>query len=141
MTSIEFEKTFEKAVEIRFLKTENYNIEPPIIAIIFENEIDGIEPYKFLQNNLTKDEISLVFRFQNGSKINMSIINKKNTDVFNISNLKFSNSNLKDFRKNGEFGKYCVFCISQIINNQLIISNIVKDNPLLVSEIIFSEQE
>lgn len=139
MTSIEFEKSFEKAKEIRFFKTVDYSIEPPVIAIIFENENDGVESYKFLQNNLTKDEISLVFRFENDTEISISIIDKKSTNVFNISNLKYSKNDLNDFRENGKFGKYCVLCISQIINNQLIISSVVKEKPLMVSEVIFSE--
>lgn len=139
MNSSKFEKSFENAKQIVFFKTENYNIEPPVISIIFENQTDGIEAYQFLQNNLTKDEICLTFHLKNDSEINMTIIDKKNSNFFNINNLKFSLINLIDFRKNSEFGKYCVFCISQLINNQMVLSKIVIEKPLMVSELIFSE--
>ncbi|APY12166.1 hypothetical protein BWZ22_13445 [Seonamhaeicola sp. S2-3] len=139
MTENEFEQSFQKAIKIRFIKTDNYDIEPPVIAIIFSNDKDGIESYKFLQNKLTRDEINIVFRPTKNEKMNLSIVDNKNSKVFNIYDLDYSKSELTDFRQNGKFGKYCVFCIAQIINNQLILSSVVREKPLLVSELVFSE--
>lgn len=139
MTETEFEKSFQKAVNLLFLKTVDYSKEPPVIAIIFSNDKDGIESYRYLQNELTKDEISIVFRPTEREKINLTIIDNKNSKVFNIYDLDYSKTELSDFRKNGQFGKYCVFCISQIINNQLVFSSIVRENPLMISELVFSE--
>jgi hypothetical protein len=139
MTETEFEKSFHKAVKLLFLKTVDYSKEPPVIAIIFSNDKDGIESYKYLQNELTKDEISIVFRPTENEKINLTIVDNKNSKVFNIYDLNYSKNELSDFRQNGEFGKYCVFCISQIINNQLVLSSVVREKPLMVSELVFSE--
>lgn len=139
MTENEFEQSFQKAIKLRFIKTDNYSIEPPVIAIIFSNDKDGIESYKFLQNEFTKDEINIVFRPTQNEKMNLSIVDNKNSKVFNIYDLAYSKPELTDFRQNGEFGKYCVFCIAQIINNQLILSSVVREKPLMVSELVFSE--
>ncbi|WP_298503506.1 hypothetical protein [uncultured Maribacter sp.] len=139
MTENEFEQSFQKAIKLSFFKSRDYNKEPPVIAIIFSNDKDGIESYRFLQNELTKDEISIVFRPIENEKMNLTIVDNKNSKVFNISDLNYSKSELTDFRKNGEFGKYCVFCISQIINNQLILSSVVREKPLMVSELVFSK--
>lgn len=139
MTETEFEKSFQKAVKLLFLKTLDYSKEPPVIAIIFSNDTDGIESYKYLQNELTKDEISIVFRPTEKEKINLTIVDNKNSNVFNIYDLDYSQTELSDFRQNGQFGKYCVFCISQIINNQLVLSSVVREKPLMVSELVFSE--
>ena len=139
MTETEFEKSFQKAVKLLFLKTVDYSKEPPVIAIIFSNDTDGIESYKYLQNELTKDEISIVFRPTEKEKINLTIVDNKNSNVFNIYDLDYSQTELSDFRQNGQFGKYCVFCISQIINNQLVLSSVVREKPLMVSELVFSE--
>lgn len=139
MTENEFEQSFEKAIKLSFFKSRDYSKEPPVISVIFSNENDGIKAYKFLQNELTKDEISVVFRPTENAKMNLSIIDNKNSNVFNIYNLDYSKAELNDFRKNGEFGKYCVFCISQIINNQLVLSSVVREKPLMVSELVFSE--
>ncbi|MFC6096334.1 hypothetical protein ACFPVY_06710 [Flavobacterium qiangtangense] len=139
MTETEFEQSFQKATKLLFIKTIDYSKEPPVIAIIFSNDIDGIESYKFLQNEFTKDEISIVFRPTENEKMNLSIIDNKNSKVFNIYDLNYSKSELNDFRQNGEFGKYCVFCVSQIIDNQLILSSVVKEKPLMISGLVFSE--
>ena len=139
MTETEFEKSFDKAIKLSFSKTNDYSKEPPVIAIIFSNEKDGINGYQFLQNEFTKEEISIVFRLAENGKINLSIIDNKNSKVFNIYNLDYSKTEMADFRENGQFGKYCVFCISQIINNQLVLSSIVREKPLMVSELVFSE--
>ena len=139
MSENEFEESFQRAIKVSFFKTKDYSIEPPVIAIIFSNDKDGIEPYQFLQNQLTKDEINIVFRQTENEKINLTIVDNKNSKVFNIYNLAYSKSQLKDFRENGEFGKYCVFCISQIINNQLVLSAVVKAKPLMISKLIFTE--
>ena len=139
MTENEFEQSFQKAIKLSFLKSRDYNIEPPIIAIIFSNDKDGIESYKFLQNAFTKDEINIVFRPNQNEKMNLSIVDSKNSKVFNIYDLDYSKPELTDFRQNGEFGKYCVFCIAQIINNQLVLSSLVKEKPLMVSDLVFSE--
>ena len=92
-----------------------------------------------MQNEFTKDEISIVFRPTENEKINLTIVDNKNSKVFNIYDLDYSKTELTDFRQNGQFGKYCVFCISQIINNQLVLSSIVREKPLMVSELVFSE--
>ena len=139
MNENEFEQSFNKAIKLSFLKSRDYSKEPPVIAIIFSNDNDGIESYKFLQNKLTKDEISILFRPNKNKKMNLSIIDNKNSKVFNIYDLDYSKPELTDFRQNGEFGKYCVFCIAKIINNQLILSSVVREKPLLVSELVFSE--
>lgn len=139
MTENEFEKSFQKATKLVFLKTIDYSKEPPVIAIIFSNSSDGIESYKFLQNEFTKDEISIVFRPTESAKMNLSIIDNKNSKVFNIYDLNYSKSELNDFRKNGEFGKYCVFCVAQIMDNQLILSSVVREKPLMISGLVFSE--
>ena len=139
MTETEFEKSFQKAIKLLFLKTDDYSKEPPVIAIIFCNDDDGIESYRYLQNELTKEEISIVFRPTENEKINLTIVDNKNSKVFNIYDLDYSKTELSDFRQNGEFGKYCVFCISQINNNQLVLSSVVRENPLMVSELVFSE--
>jgi hypothetical protein len=139
MTENEFEESFQKAIKLSFLKTIDYNKEPPVVSIIFSNDKDGVESYKFLQNYFTKDEISIVFRQTENNKMNLTIIDNKNSKVFNIYDLAYSKTELTDFRQNGKFGKYCVFCISQIINNQLVLSSIVRENPLMVSELVFSE--
>ena len=139
MTETEFEKHFQKAIKISFLKSSDYNIEPPAVAIIFSNDKDGIEPYEFLQNNFTRDNTSIVFRPASNEKMNLSIIDNKSSKVFNIYDLNYSKAQLNDFRKSKEFGKYCVFCISQIINNQLVLSSVVRKNPFMVSELVFSE--
>lgn len=139
MTENVFEQSFQKAIKLSFFKSRDYKVEPPVIAIIFSNDKDGIESYQFLQNELTKDEISIVFRPTENGKMNLSIIDNKNSKVFNIYDLDYSKTELTDFRQNGEFGKYCVFCISQIINNQLVLSSLVKEKPLMISELVFSE--
>ena len=139
MTENEFEESFQKAIKLSFLKSIDYSKEPPVIAIIFSNDKDGIESYKFLQNELTKDEISIVFRPKENKKMNLSIVDNKNSKVFNVYDLDYSKAELTDFRQTGEFGKYCVFCISQITNNQLVLSSIVREKPLMVSELVFSE--
>jgi hypothetical protein len=139
MTENEFEKSFQKAIKLSFFKTKDYSKEPPVIAIIFSNDKDGIESYKFLQNELTKDEISIVFRPNKNGKMNLSIVDNKNSKVFNIYDLDYSKPELNDFRQNGEFGKYSVFCISEIINNQMVLSSLVREKPLMVSELTFSE--
>lgn len=139
MTENEFEESFQKAIKISFIKSFDYSKEPPVIAIIFSNDRDGIESYKFLQNELTKDEINIVFRPSENEKMNLSIIDNKNSKVFNIYDLNYSKIELNDFRQTGEFGKYCVFCVSQIINNQLVFSSIVREKPLMASGLVFSE--
>jgi|GEM_PF-4284366 len=139
MTENEFEQSFQKAIKLTFFKSIDYSKEPPVIAIIFSNDKDGIESYQFLQNELTKDEISIVFRPNENEKMNLTIVDNKNSNVFNIYDLDYSKTELTDFRENGKFGKYCVFCISQIINNQLVLSSVVREKPLMVSELVFSE--
>ena len=139
MTETEFEQSFQKAIKLSFIKSYDYSKEPPVIAIIFSNENDGIKAYQFLQNEFTKDEISIVFRPTENEKINLTIVDNKNSKVLNIYDLDYSKTELTDFRQNGQFGKYCVFCISQIINNQLVLSSIVREKPLMVSELVFSE--
>jgi hypothetical protein len=139
MTETEFEKSFQKAVKLSFLKTNDYSKEPPVIAIIFSDDNEAVISYRFLQNELTKDEISIVFRPTENDKLNLTIIDNKNAKVFNIYDLVYSKTELADFRENGEFGKYYVFCISKIINNQLVLSSIVRENPLMVSELVFTE--
>lgn len=93
----------KNAIKLSFFKSRDYSKEPPVIAIIFSNENDGIESYKFLQNELTKDEISIVFRPTENGKMNLSIVDNKNSKVFNIYDLRYSKTELTDFRKNGEF--------------------------------------
>ena len=73
MTENEFEQSFEKAIKLSFFKSRDYSKEPPVISVIFSNENDGIKAYKFLQNELTKDEISVVFRPTENAKMNLSI--------------------------------------------------------------------
>lgn len=139
MTETEFEKSFQKAIKLLFIKTVDYSKEPPVVSIIFSNDKDGIESYKYLQNVLTKDEISIVFRPAEREKMDLTIVDNKNLKVFNIYDLDYSKTELLDFRQNGKFGKYCIFCISQIINNQLVLSSVVREKPLMVSELVFSE--
>ncbi|MDM1465144.1 hypothetical protein [Myroides odoratimimus] len=139
MTETEFEKSFQKAIKLLFIKTVDYSKEPPVVSIIFSNDKDGIESYKYLQNVLTKDEISIVFRPAEREKMDLTIVDNKNSKVFNIYDLDYSKTELLDFRQNGKFGKYCIFCISQIINNQLVLSSVVREKPLMVSELVFSE--
>ena len=138
MTETEFEKSFQKSKQLIFFKTEDYSIEPPVISIVFDKSSDGIEAYEYLLENLTKDEISLVFRVKSNEKISLTLIDKKKTNVYNIDNLNFNKTEYDDFRNNGEFGKYCVFCISEIIKNQVVLILTEGSSPLMVSELNFS---
>ncbi|MFV8357980.1 hypothetical protein ACNQGB_17570 [Flavobacterium sp. XS1P32] len=138
MTESEFEKSFQQSNRIIFFKTENYNVEPPVISIVFDNALNGINAYNYLVENLTKDELSLVFRIKNNEKLNLSLIDKKSSKIYNIDNLKFNKKEYDDFQENGKFGKYCIFCISEVINNQIIFKLNEGTSPLMVSELNFA---
>jgi hypothetical protein len=139
MTETELEKSFQKSKQLLFFKAEDYSAEPPIISIVFDKSSDGIEAYEYLLKNLTKDEISLVFRIVDNEKISLTLIDKKESNVYNIDNLNFSKTEYDDFRNNGEFGKYCVFCISEIVENQVVFTLTEGTSPLMVSELNFSK--
>jgi hypothetical protein len=139
MTETEFEKSFQKSKQILFFKSEDYSIEPPVISIVFDKYTDGIEAYEYLLKNLTKDEISLVFRAISNTKINLTLIDKKESKVYNIDNLNFNKTEYDDFRNNGDFGKYCVFFISEIVKNQVVFMLTEGTSPLMVSELNFSQ--
>jgi hypothetical protein len=139
MKENEFEEYFKNSLGLKFFKSKDYSMEPPLISIIFKDETESIKPYKYLYDNLTKDELALVFKIKNNNTITLSIIDKVNSKIFSIENLNYSKSELIDFKKNGKFGKYSMFAIGYNSNGQFTLSEKTKSSPLLVSELVFSE--
>lgn len=138
MTEIELEKSFQKAKQILFLKTENYSEELPVISIVFDKYSDGIDAYEYLFKNLAKGLVSLVFRVSSNKKVRVTLIDKKQSNVYNIGNLNFNKREYDDFRNNGEFGKQCVFCISEVVEDQVVFILTERTSLLMISELNFS---
>jgi hypothetical protein len=142
MNVIEFENLFQKTNQILFFGTENNPNEPLVISALFRNKTEAYEAYnayEFLKNNLTKDETCLLIRIVDDFHINLSFIDKKNSNIYNINNILYQESNLIKFKKEIDFGHSFVFLLMELVND--LPSGILKpgSSPLIINELIFDK--
>lgn len=94
------EDSLNKASEVYFHLTDNYNKEPSSIKLGFTNPQDGIIGYKGI-SVVFKDFETTVIIFKNSNNIlSLSIVSKQTANTLNIKNVKYDDNNLSLFLKN-----------------------------------------
>lgn len=133
MKESEIEKILQNALAVAFYEAlEN---EPAVVSLIFKSPNEGQMPYDFLKNNLTKDEICLVIKPVDEEKLNLTFIDKKNSQVYNIKNIKYQKPNFEEFKsKYKEI--YALFLTMFLSKGQEVVSSECQ-HPMLINEIIF----
>ena len=133
MKESEIEKILQNALAVAFYEAlEN---EPAVVSLIFKSPNEGQMPYDFLKNNLTKDEICLVIKPVDEEKLNLTFIDKKNSQVYNIQNIKYQKPNFEEFKSKYK-EKYALFLTMFLSKGQEVVSSECQ-HPMLISEIIF----
>ena len=131
----ELNKELKKADGIIFSPTENLEIEPSVVILVFKSKEKSDKIRDAL--NVKNSEYNLVIIKENDN-INISIIAKHINEVFNIDKLPYNKYELLKFDniqpKNGKF----VFGIGYFRDGQLIFPIEESQNPKLI---IFSGYE
>lgn len=135
MKESEIEEIFQKSLAVAFYNAiEN---EPAVVSLIFKIPNEGEKAYNYLKENLTKDEICLVLKPTTLEKINLTFIDKKNSQVYNIKNISYQEQNYNGFEINYE-EKYAVFLTMFISNRKEIVSSECQE-PMIINEVIFGD--
>lgn len=133
MKESEIEKILQNALAVAFYEAlEN---EPAVVSLIFKSPNEGQMPYDFLRNNLTKDEVCLVIKPVDEEKLNLTFIDKKNSQVYNIKNIKYQKPNFEEFKSKYK-EKYALFLTMFLSKGQEVVSSECQQ-PMLINEIIF----
>ncbi|EJG03207.1 hypothetical protein [Flavobacterium sp. F52] len=137
MKESDIEEIFQEALAVAFYDAiEN---EPAVVSLIFKTPNEAEKPYNFLKNKLSKDEVCLVLKPANDDKINLTFIDKKNNQVYNVENITYQEPNFEGFKKKYK-EKYCLFLTMFISAGEVVVSSECQD-PMLINEIIFQNSE
>ena len=120
MNVLEFERLFQKTNQILFIGSNGNPNEPLVVSALFRDKTEAYEAYEayeFLKDNLTKDEIHLLVRVIDDYHLSLSFIDKTNSNVYNINNILYQESNLIKFRKEENIGYSFCFLIMELIED------------------------
>lgn len=135
MKESEIEEIFQKSLAVAFYNAiEN---EPAVVSLIFKKPNEGEEAYNYLKENLTKDEICLVLKPTTSEKIDLTFIDKKNSQVYNVKNISYQESNYNGFEINYH-EKYAIFLTMFINNGKEVVSSECQ-SPMIINEVIFGD--
>ena len=95
----DYEDSLNKAQEVHFHLTDNYDKSPAAIKLGFQNPQDGIHGYNGIHKIFKNLETTIVI-FKGKETVDISIVSKDTADTINIKNLKFDLKNLDDFKDN-----------------------------------------
>lgn len=137
MKESEIEEIFQKSLAIAFYEAREN--EPAAISLIYRKLNEGEKAYTFLRDNLTKDEICLILKPVENEKINLSFIDKKNGQVYNVKDITYQELNFDSFQKKYN-EKYTLFLNMFISNGEVIVSSECQF-PMLINEVIFENLE
>jgi hypothetical protein len=96
----EIEDSLNKSDQIYFYKTENYEQEPPLIKLGFNDPQDGISGYSGINELFNSLEVTLVLFVKSERVLDISIVDKNNATAINVKNLKYDKSNFDDYVAN-----------------------------------------
>ncbi|GAL87789.1 hypothetical protein MYP_5020 [Sporocytophaga myxococcoides] len=92
-----FEDSLNKADQVHFHLTRDYNKEPSAIKLGFKEPKDGIHGYGGIHTLFKNLETILVIFMDNSDNIDLSIVSKQTASALNIKNLKFDKLNLEEY--------------------------------------------
>jgi hypothetical protein len=142
MNVLEFERLFQKTNQILFIGSNGDINEPLVISALFRNKTEAYEAYdayEFLKDNLTKDEIHLLVRVVDDYHLSLSFIDKINSNVYNIDNILYQESNLIKFREEENIGYSFCFLIMELIEDFPAAVLKPGDFPLTIKELSFAK--
>jgi hypothetical protein len=135
MKESEIEEIFQKSLAVAFYDAiEN---EPAVVSLIFKSQNEGEKGYNYLKQNLTKDEVCLILNPTIEEKIDLTFIDKKNSQIYNIKNITYQEPNFEGFKTNYK-EKYAVFLTMFIGNGKMIVSSECQ-SPMIINEVIFGK--
>lgn len=135
MTIIDkIENALGAASSIQFFPTPNYDKEPPVVVLIFDQPHGGADGYNLLLDNYKDKNASLVI-FQNGDKVDISIVIKDTGDAINIKNLNRDKIQFNDFLTKEPKDRRFVFAIGFVSGGQLTLTATrEKFSPVLLDK-------
>ena len=120
MTIIDqIEQSFRTATSVQFHPTDNYEKEPPVVALVFDRQHDGATGYNLLLDNYQNKDTTLVINKRDKKYLDISLVNKLTADAINVNNLTYDNTQLTDFFNKEPKDRKFVFVIAFIDEGRL----------------------
>ena len=92
------EEKLMDAISVKFIPSEDYSINPPVIAFVFSDLIKAVNAYAALAALFDMDrELTFSFKGSISNTMDVSIIQKDTADAVNRKGIFFSKYNLHNF--------------------------------------------